>query len=980
MSYYQNFSVWTSNFNASRFKLKTRISCFFSCLFSAVLLSGVNCLAAGTVSPTSLSWYKVAIGNAGGPKSVTLTNTGTVAISISSISISGTNSSDFSIYTKSCGASLGASLSCTATILFRPLATGTLTATLTFKDGAGTQNVPLTGLGTTAAVAANPSDLSFGSVTVGSAGSSVNTTLTNGVTSTLSISSIAISGANSGDFTISSKTCAASLGAGASCKVTVLFKPAATGTRTAYLVFKDSASSGSQTVSLSGTGTSSGTGATVSPSSLAWGSVAVGSSGGTKLVTLTNKGAGSIGISSIAISGTNSGDFSISSKTCGSSLAASASCTATVLFKPPAAGTRTATLAFTDTSSTNPQKVSLTGTGTSGITISPQNPTVAVNGAVQFSANLTTSWTATWTVGSATGLFKAPASATFCKVTATAGSQSVSTTVTVTSSSGQVVITPSTAAVHAIGTTQFTANVTVNWSTSCGSISAAGLYTAPVTAGTCTITAKSTSNASNSDTATVAVSVVNYTSRKNGITETGLQSNELTLTPTSISSGNFVQQWNAAVDGTVWGQPLYMNGITVGGKARNVLYVTTSNDSVYAFDADSGAQLWKTSFLSEGVTAAPGSSLGISTQMGVLSTPVIDPNNQTLYVVAETSENAASYFPHRLHALNIATGREVSGSPVLISDSDLEPVHKFQRPALLLANGQIYIGFGSIEDITPYTGLLFAFDENTLKQVALFNVGATKGQGGLWMSGEEPVADSAGDIYISTANGPADGLQNFGESIVKLSPSLEPLDFFTPYNYATYDAGDIDLGSGDAMLVPDQNGPYPHELIACGKMTPIYVINRDAMGDLGTTSDKVIQRLDNQIGGTGGRDSGQPCYGSPAMWQQNVYFAANNDVLKMFVLNGSTGMLSTTPASKGTYTYAWPGSDPVVSSNGNTNGIVWTVDSATGTLHANDATNVSTVLYTSPSLGTTTRWIPPTVVNGHVYIALSGKVIAYGLK
>ncbi len=128
------------------------------------------------------------------------------------------------------------------------------------------------------------------------------------------------------------------------------------------------------------------------------------------------------------------------------------------------------------------------------------------------------------------------------------------------------------------------------------------------------------------------------------------------------------------------------------------------------------------------------------------------------------------------------------------------------------------------------------------------------------------------------------------------------------------------------ILVPDQNGQFPHEVIACGKPTPIYVLNRDSLGGLGTTNDNIVQRLDHQLDGqTGGRDSGQPCYNSPAMWQQNVYFAANNDVLKMFVLNASTGLLSTTPVSKGAFYYQWPGSDPVVSSNGNTNGIVWTL-------------------------------------------------------
>jgi outer membrane protein assembly factor BamB len=247
------------------------------------------------------------------------------------------------------------------------------------------------------------------------------------------------------------------------------------------------------------------------------------------------------------------------------------------------------------------------------------------------------------------------------------------------------------------------------------------------------------------------------------------------------------------------------------------------------------------------------------------------------------------------------------------------------------------------------------------------------------MSGASPTADKDGNIYVSTGNGSVSA-NNFGQAIVKLTPNLQELDFFIPHDYVTLNQGDIDLGSGSVMVVPDQAGPFPHLLIACGKPTPIYVLNRDAMGEVGGTSDNIIQRLDHQLGNTGSfRDSGQPCYNSPAMWQQNVYFAANHDVLKMFVLNAGTGMLSATPVSKGTFTYQWPGADPVVSSNGNTNGIVWAIDKTTGTLHASDATDVSKELYVSPSLGAPIRWVPPTVANGHVYVTASGKIIAYGL-
>jgi len=571
------------------------------------------------------------------------------------------------------------------------------------------------------------------------------------------------------------------------------------------------------------------------------------------------------------------------------------------------------------------------------------------------------------------------------KGTATSGGATASTTVTVAANSGTLTIAPTTVQLHAIGQNQFTANQSVTWSATCGSINSTGLFTAPTAAAiapatttTCTIKAVSTTNSSSTATAPANVSVVHYTTRKNGTDGTGVQSKEFKLTPSSVSGGKFGQLWAVGLDGSIWGQPLYMNGITVGGKARNVVYATTSNDSVYALDADTGTVLWKKSFLSTGVTSVPGTVTKISNPTGILSTPVIDPVKQAIFVVAQTSENNATYYPHRLHALSLITGAELTANPELITDPDLQPIMKFQRPGLLLANGMVYVAFGSIEDRSPYHGLLFAFDENTLEQKAVFNVTPTGSQGGLWMSGSSPEADSQGNIYISAGNGSV-STNNFGESIVKLSPTLQELDYFTPYNYSNLNTNDLDMGSGSMILVPDQNGPYPHLLIACGKPTPIYVLNRDAFGGRGTTSDNIVQRLDHQIGGNGGQDPGQPCYNSPAMWQENVYFAPNYDVLKMFTLNPNTGMLSSTPVSKGTFLYDWPGADPVVSANGNANGIVWTIDRTTSTLRANDATDVSKSLYTSPSLGSAGRWIPPTVVNGHVYVTASGKVIAYGI-
>jgi hypothetical protein len=328
------------------------------------VLQSVTALAAVSASPTSVNWVSVPVGNKGGQKVVTLTNGGTTAITISGITFSGANPGDFQIFTKTCGTSLGASASCTVNIVFAPTTTGSRTATLNFNDtGSGSpQTVTLSGTGTSGA-SATPSALSFGAVNVGSSSAALSTSLKNESGASISLSSISVTGTNSADFTISSKTCGTSLAVSASCSVSVVFKPLAAGTRVASLTFTDTASNSPQAVALSGTGT---TGASYSPTTLSFGTVSVGSSSAAQSTTLKNVTSASISISSISIAGTNSADFAISSKTCGATLAASASCSVSVIFKPTAAGTRAATLTFTDTANNSPQVVSLAGSGAGG--------------------------------------------------------------------------------------------------------------------------------------------------------------------------------------------------------------------------------------------------------------------------------------------------------------------------------------------------------------------------------------------------------------------------------------------------------------------------------------------------------------------------------------------------------------------------------------------------------------------------------------
>ncbi|MGI8770165.1 MAG: PQQ-binding-like beta-propeller repeat protein [Acidobacteriaceae bacterium] len=615
------------------------------------------------------------------------------------------------------------------------------------------------------------------------------------------------------------------------------------------------------------------------------------------------------------------------------------------------------------------------------LTVSPSNPTLNEGATQQFSASAPVTWTTSCGVINGSGSFTAPLRAGSCSVTATASDGSgktASTTATVTSPFS---ISPETLNLHALGKQSFTASVPVTWSASCGAIDPnAGTYTAPGTTGSCAVTATASSGMAFTHSATVNVDTVNYVQWRNTLGGTGWQSNELLLTPSNVSS-SLGQKWSASVDGGVWAEPLYMNGLTINGVSHNVLFVATDNDSVYALDGDTGTQLWQHSFLSSGVTKITPALDGdpYIPAVGVLGTPVIDPAGGTIYVVSETGEQSGSVLVHRLHALDLTTGNEKLGGPVMLSDPNLATIKKLQRPGLLLVNNTVYVSIGSMQDLQTYHGFIFGFDKNSLAQKAIWNVTPTGSEGGIWMSGAAPVADTSGNIYVTTGNGTFNGSTNFGESVVKLSPSLQVLDYFAPYDRDALSAGDRDLGSGSVVIVPDQGGQYPHELIACGKPTPVYVLNRDSMGHAGSSSDNIIQRLDTAIGGSAtGRDQGQPCFVSPAIIGQNVYFAANGDVLKQFTLNSSTGLLSTTPTSKGSSAYSWPGSQIVISSNGQSSPIVWSFDITAKTLRANDANNVSTTLYVSPAIATGyLKWVTPTVVNGYIFVGGQGTVVGF---
>jgi hypothetical protein len=345
---------------------------------------GSSATATATLLPATLNFATVAVGSTSAAKSSTLTDTSTsVALNIGSITITGTNASDFVLSPSStCPTSgtINALATCLVTVTFSPTASGARSATLTVSDNtsAGSQTVALSGTGSgggTSTATLLPATLNFATVAVGSTSAAKSSTLTDtSSTIALNISSIAISGANAADFALStSSTCPSSgtVAAKGTCLVTVTFSPTASGARSATLTVTDNTSAGSQTVALSGTGSGGGTAtATLLPATLNFATVAVGSTSAAKSSTLTDTSTTiALNISSIAISGTNASDFALSpSSTCPTSgtINAQATCLVTVTFSPTASGARSATLTVSDNTTALSQTVALSGTGSSG--------------------------------------------------------------------------------------------------------------------------------------------------------------------------------------------------------------------------------------------------------------------------------------------------------------------------------------------------------------------------------------------------------------------------------------------------------------------------------------------------------------------------------------------------------------------------------------------------------------------------------------
>jgi hypothetical protein len=497
----------------------------------------------------------------------------------------------------------------------------------------------------------------------------------------------------------------------------------------------------------------------------------------------------------------------------------------------------------------------------------------------------------------------------------------------------------------------------------------------------------------------------------NDSARTGANLAETVLTPASIQRG-FGKLFSLPVDDQVFAQPLYVPDVAVAHLGvHDLVLVATVNNSVYAFDANSGARLWTTNF-NQASGAVPVANVDVgqhcgnyqdfSGYLGIIGTPVIDRAAGTLFVVARTKEPG---FVQRLHALALADGSERPGSPVVIqatvhgtgdgADDNQQiafnPQTQNQRAALLLSGGAVVIAWASHCDTGPYHGWLMAYDAQSLAQVGVFNTTPNGGSGGIWQAGGGPVADAQGNIVVAAGNGDYDGIVNFGQSLLKLAPrSLTVIDWFTTSAWQTMNDNDSDFGSSGLILIPGT------DYLAVGSKTgQLYVSRMGTLGKLVANDTQIIQEFlaDPTTTGT------NHLHGGPVFWDgpsgKLLYVWGENDYLRAYALSPSGFGVNTAYQSTMKPPDGMPGGILALSANGARDGVLWATHPTDGDannnvrhgiLRAFDAGDVSRELWNSMTaagedVGSFAKFVAPTVVNGKVYVAsFSNSVVVYGTK
>jgi hypothetical protein len=483
---------------------------------------------------------------------------------------------------------------------------------------------------------------------------------------------------------------------------------------------------------------------------------------------------------------------------------------------------------------------------------------------------------------------------------------------------------------------------------------------------------------------------VDVLTNHNDLARTGANLKETVLTPANVDARQFGMIFKRVVDDQVYSQPLLVTNVKIAGGWHDVVYVTTVNNSVYAFDANDAsatAPFWHVNF---GTPASLGDAdfgcTDINGSMGIIGTPVVDEEKTTLYVVALSK--AGGRFSQRLHALDLATGADLPDSPATIVAPGFDPLMQNQRPALVLSGGNVLIGYASHCDKDPYHGFLLGYNAATLKQVGVFNTSPGGEEASIWQSGQAPSVDDKGNIYFITGNGSWNGTTQFSESFIRLDAHMHMLDWFTPTNHFQLDKDDNDLNSSGAVLIPGT-----HLVVGGGKEGVLYVIDTEHFGHLG--DEHAVQHF-----AATSSHLHSMVYWKSARNGDLLYLWGQRDRARAYRFTG--GKFDQTPFMiRPDSNDGHPGAMLSLSANGDKDGILWAAIHATGdswnesrpgVLHAYDADNINHELWNSlqnperDDCNNYSKMAPPTIANGKVYLASfgtenigTGQMCVYGL-
>jgi len=698
-------------------------------------------------------------------------------------------------------------------------------------------------------------------------------------------------------------------------------------------------------------------------------------------------------------------------------------------------GALTATTAYSLTC-TGPGGTSAAAAATVAVA-APAAPTATVSAnptAVAFGGTSTLTWSSTNATACAasggwSGALPSSGSQSTGALTATtaysltctgAGGTSNVAGVTVVVSPTTLSVSPRIAAITLSRTQQFTAVVpgggAAVWTvdgiaggnSTVGLISATGLYTAGTAVGTHTIVATSIADSTKSANAVAAVTdLAGVYTYHNNLARNGANVQEFALQTSTVNSASFGKLAACTVDGAIYGQPLWVANVTMNGAKHNVVFAATAHDGLFAFDADASpcATLWSISLIdaahggSSGEISVPGNLVGVGNgdiqpEVGVTSTPVIDPAG-ILYVVSKSVNATQTTYYQRLHAIDLATGKEKIGSPALIAGTypgtgdgtatvTFNARQQNQRAGLALVNGVVYIAWSAHEDGPPYYGWMMSYQYTgtALTQKAVFNATPNTQAGGIWMGGGAPAVDTNSNLYILTGNGNFDAVSgtapnnDYGDSLLRLNAALQVSQYFTPSDQLADLQNDNDFGSGGAALLADlpAGNTVTHALICGGKDSVLFVLNRDLLGGFGDAA--AVQTI----------DIGHSIFATGAFWNNNFYLGGVGGPLTAFLLNTTNAHFTQTSTSANIYGFA--GATPSVSSAAAQNGIVWALDTGSyctpqspgcgpAVLHAYDAANVATELWNSAlnaadAAGNAIKFTVPTIANGKVYVGTRG--------